>query len=390
MRMRIPLGYDHRHQQLDLTRTDTEDPSMNGSSNVFESLTRCRGCGAPQRALAEWRCECGGIFRLHGLRFTRSGVRPERDDMTRYAEFLPFPENPVTLGTGWTPLSRIHINGRELFVKEEQLNPTGSFKDRGVAILANLAAGTDGPVFVDSIGNTGLALATFAEALGLDAHVYAPLATSMERETVITDCGARFHRVAGPRSEAGKVAVATADEGVCFLSHIFQPLFQAGTASAAFEIFEQSPKLPERIFLGVGQGSLFLGLLNGFKALAKAGEVLDPPALFAARPVTPTGSIAVGASATHPIRAQEVRLAAAATGGDVVGITEDEIHDANSTLEDAGLIVDPTSALGVAAWRQVAAHGPSAGGSAGGDLIILTGARRESMPPRDPAREVGS
>jgi threonine synthase len=282
----------------------------------------------------------------------------------------------VTLGAGWTPISPARIDGHDVSVKEEHLNPTGSFKDRGVAVLANLASGVEGPVFVDSVGNTGLALATFAEALTIEAHVFAPLTTSTERETAITHHGARFHRVAGPRSEAGKVAMAVAEDGVCFLSHIYQPLFQAGTASAAFEIFEQTPSLPDRIFLAVGQGSLFLGLLNGFKALATAGEITNLPALFAARPAIPLGTIAVGASAAHPVRAQDVRLAAAATGGDVIRISEGELRDANAALEEAGFVVDPTSALGVAAWRKIVeATGPSA------DLIILTGARREAVPP---------
>jgi threonine synthase len=346
---------------------------MIASDRAPFDLTRCRGCGAKQRSLTDWRCACGGLYSLHRLRYRAEEVDRDRVDLSRYRSFIPLAPDAITLEAGWTPVRRARLLGGDVWVKEETRNPSGSFKDRGMVVLANLAAGADGPAFVDSIGNTGLALAMYAAALRIDAHVFAPLATSEDRARLITERGARLHRVAGPRAECGKVALAAAEDGALYLSHIFQPLFQAGTATAAFELHEQLPEVPERVFVPVGQGTLLLGLWHGYRALLAAGVIDRLPALFAARPVHPGRTRAIGASAVHPIRAQEVRDAAKATGGDVVRIDEAALTAADAEMQDAGLDTDPTCALALAAWRAVRrAHDPPH------DVLMLTGALRET------------
>jgi threonine synthase len=336
-------------------------------------LTRCRGCGAKQRSLADWRCACGGLYALHGLRYRADEVDRDREDLSRYRAFVPLAPNATTMEAGWTPVRRVRLLGSDVWVKEEKQNPSGSFKDRGMVVLANLAAGTEGPAFVDSIGNTGLALAMYAAALGIDAHVLAPLATSEDRARLITERGARLHRVAGPRAECGKVALEVAEDGALYLSHIFQPLFQAGTATAAFELYEQLPEPPARVFVPVGQGTLLLGLWHGYRALLSAGVIDRIPALFAARPVHPGRTRAVGASAVHPVRAQEVRDATKATGGDVVRIDEEALGAADVELQNVGLATDPTCALALAAWRAVRRMDDPPH-----DVLMLTGALRET------------
>jgi len=323
------------------------------------------------------------VFRLVGLTYRPDALDGARQDLMRFQSVLPMLPDSVTLGAGWTPISETVLYGQPIWLKEEQRNPTGSFKDRGMAVIANLARRVTGPVIVDSVGNTAAALASFAHEIGLDAHVFAPLKTSAQRVRLIEDLEATLHLVAGPRSETAQAAITAAEDGALYLSHIYQPLFQAGTATVAFEIAEQLPEPPERVFLGVGQGSLFLGLWHGFRALVAAGVLDRIPALIAARPEEPLNTIAVGASALHPAREQEVLDAAKATGGEVVRVPDREIYQATRALSAAGYDVDPAVGLAAAAWRELDARpGP------GRDLIIVTGVQRERL--RTPSGDPGS
>lgn len=367
---------------------------MISSSDVIPRFTRCLATGEPQRSLQEWHSPAGAIFALRGLCYLPGEVDRMREDIGRYRAFIPLADGAMTLGTGDTPLHAVTLFGHQVLLKDERANPMGSFKDRGMCVLANLARGTDGPVFVDSVGNTAAALAGFSRALGLDAHVFAPLRTSPERAEIVRSLGGRLHLVAGPRAESGKVAIAAAESGALYLSHIYHPLFQAGTATCAFEIYEQlGPEatgarralaaaasahrrpfapLPDRVFLAVGQGSLFLGLWHGFRALLGAGVIDALPRLYAVRPVDPATTRAVGSSSPYPIRAQEIRNAAQGSGGETVLMPESALDAARAELQANGWHADPAAALALAGWREIRARDGEAV-----DVVILTGADRE-------------
>ncbi len=279
------------------------------------------------------------------------------------------------LGTGWTSISRCTLFGHPVRLKEENRNATGSFKDRGMAVLANLAPDASA-VHVDSVGNTAAALAAYARARSLKAHVFAPLFTSPQRVRMLESLGGHVHLVAGPRAESGKVARAAARDAL-YLSHIYQPTFQIGTATCAFEIAEQLDPLPDRIFLAVGQGTLLLGLFHGFRALVASGLLTRSPALHAVRPADPATTVAVGAGSVNPVRASEVEVSVRATGGAMHRMAETEIARANDVLEDVGYEVDPAAALAVAGWRETRARDRR---TEGRDLVVLCGARREPFP----------
>jgi len=338
------------------------------------TFSRCAGCGTPQPELSAWSCaRCGGLYQLHGIRYAPGEVDRSRRDLTRYAAFLPLGTGAVTLGAGGTPLTPARLFERDLFVKEEHRNPTGSFKDRGMVVLANLAA-PDRPVFVDSVGNTAAALAALGRALGLEVHVFAPLSTSRERCELLAGYGARVHLVAGPRAVSNRVAIAASAHAL-YLSHIFQPLFQAGMVTCAFEIAEALGHAPGRVVLSVGQGTLFLGLAHGFRALVRAGVVASMPALCGVRPATPGKTVAVGAGAVDPLRDREYREAARASGGDIFSVPEEEIYEADAELRGAGFDVDPAASLAVAGWRRLARNESSP------DVVVSCGAKREALPP---------
>lgn len=350
--------------------------------NALASFTRCRGCGDPQPSLAEVRCpRCGGVFRLTGLRYDPGHLR-DGAGLARYRDLLPLGPHARPFGVGGTPRTPIVLDGREVILQREDRNPTGSFKDRGMAVLVNAALAEDPAprVFVDSVGNTAAALAAFARHGGLEAHVFAPLATSPERVSMLAGLGARLHLVAGPRLASGHAA-AEASGHARYLSHIYHPLFQAGTATLAFELHEAGP-LPDRIFVATGQGTLFLGLYHGFRALIRAGLLARVPALVAVRPSALGRSVAVGAASERPVRAQEVAAAARATGGEVSWVDEPAIRDADALLHAAGVPLDPAASLAVAGWRRHPSGGD--GGRPSRDLIVACGALREPIPPPDP------
>jgi threonine synthase len=343
-------------------------------AEILSQVTRCRGCGDAQPSMAEVRCpRCGGVFRLCGLRWDPHRLR-DGTGLDRYRDLLPLGPDPRTFNAGGTPLDTLDLEGREVQLQREDLEPTGSFKDRGMAVLMNAALATSPAprVHVDSVGNTAAALAAFARDAGLEAHVFAPLATTGERVALLTGYGACVHLVAGPRVVSGEVALE-AMERAQYLSHIYHPLFQAGTATLAFELFERGP-LPDRIFLAVGQGTLLLGLHHGFRALLAAGAITRVPRLMAVRPQALGGSVAVGAASVRPVRAQEVQAAARASGGEVVWFDDEAIRDADRRLEAQGLELDPAAALAVAGWLALRDDDPHAR-----DVIVACGARREPM-----------
>ncbi|MBV9198965.1 MAG: pyridoxal-phosphate dependent enzyme, partial [Alphaproteobacteria bacterium] len=130
----------------------------------------CATCGRVHRAdRPRWRCECGGHLNLApGSGFDRHAIVATEASLWRYAAALALAGPPrVSLGEGWTPLVRRDWRRAEVHFKLESQMPTGSFKDRGTAVMLNhlLEVGV-GPIHEDSSGNAGASLATYAAAAG--------------------------------------------------------------------------------------------------------------------------------------------------------------------------------------------------------------------------------
>jgi len=191
----------------------------------------CPACGVP----LDYRCEAPEGLRPSELR--GRGV-------WRYAPLLPDVE-PVTLGEGGTPLVRSLRLGPELGLdlgfKVEGGNPTGSFKDRGAAVLvAALRALGAEAVADDSSGNAGAALAAYAARAGMRAVLYVPSHASGPKLAQIEAYGARLVRVPGPRERATHAVeeACRGNLGLVYASHNASPFFPAGLATVAYEVFE--------------------------------------------------------------------------------------------------------------------------------------------------------
>lgn len=352
---------------------------------------RCGECGREYEFEARrWRCKCGGALELDLPPFDAARIDVARYDMWRYRALLPLPPdaNPITLGEGGTPCipfhlppSTVHRPLSTFHLKCEFLNPTGSFKDRGMSALVTALAAVGACELVeDSSGNAGSALAAFAARAGLPATIYTPAEALPAKLRQIEAYGAQLVCVPGPRREVSAAAQAAVERGAAYASHIWQPLNLAGQATTAFEVWEQlGRRAPDAVVMPVGQGTLLMGLYWGFRALLQGGQIEKLPRLIGAQPdmcaplVHPEqadwscATVADGTRIAQPVRGKHILAAVRETGGTLVAIPDKEILRARERLARAGVYVEPTSALAPAALGHFD-HAPDAT-----IVIVLTG-----------------
>lgn len=298
----------------------------------------------------------------------------------RYRSLLPETE-PLSLGEGGTPLVRASNPwGIELWWKLEFLNPTGSFKDRGAAVMVAALRTFGVEILVDdSSGNAGAALAAYCARAGLRAKLFVPAYASGPKLRQIEAYGAELVRVPGPRpaaTEAAKEACAR-DPRPVYASHNASPYFVAGLQTLAFEIAEDLGwRAPDHVVVPVGGGGLFLGLVYGFALLVRLGRVDKGPRIHVAQaeacapivqaqqkglaepaPVDHGETVAEGVRIPRPERGREILGAAQKVGTVGVAVSEQEIVAAQRELARAGLYVEPTAAVAPAAVPKLVSMG---------------------------------
>jgi threonine synthase len=316
----------------------------------------------------------------------------------RYREALAVPDGaePVTLGEGWTPLVDVEWNGQSVLFKVEALNPTGSFKDRGAALLvAALGAAGAQEVVEDSSGNAGAALSAYAARAGLDATVYVPAHASLVKQAQIAVYGAQIVAVPGSRSDTAAAVREAVDRGAVYASHAYSPFFTQAMKTIAFELWEQCGGCaPDSILVPVGHGGLLLGLHFGFGELLAARLVRCRPRLIGiqaeacaplarawergasvAAPVAEGDTIAGGVRIADPPWGRQVLAAVYQSDGAIMALSDQAALAARDKLARHGLYVEPTSALAVAGLDCL---GEGLGET---PVVVLTGSGFKS-PPR--------
>jgi threonine synthase len=285
--------------------------------------------------------------------------------------------DPITMGEGCTPLVEKRWGDLRPFFKLEWFNPTGSFKDRGAAVMLSFLRqiGVDA-VLEDSSGNGGASIAGFGAAGNLRVKILAPADTSPAKIAQARAYGAEVQLVPGPREESQAEAIRQADR-IFYASHNWQPFFLEGAKTLAYELWEDFGfKCPDNVVIPVGAGSSLLGCAFGFRELKAAGQITRLPRLFAAQPLncspidasfiagvdTPVlrevrKTIAEGTAIKHPMRLKEIVTALRESGGGTVALTEDEIVAALARLARMGLFAEPTSAIAAAALDKLALSG---------------------------------
>lgn len=360
-------------------------------SRLAQAPFKCSSCGREQPlTFGGSTCPvCHGMLTLSAPpRFDPDQLGPERG-LWRYRHTLPLPPEaePVTLGEGGTPLLPADVAGRRIHFKLEFLQPTGSFKDRGMAVLFSglKAAGVTAAV-EDSSGNAGASFAAYAARAGLKAQVYVPESAAGPKRAQIEAYGAQVVAVPGPRSLAAEAVQAAVAAGAHYGSHVYNPLGLAGNATAAYELWEQLGHAPARIVLPVGHGTLLLGLQRGFDALRRAGLIDELPRLIAVQAmacaplwavhaygrqglgwVTEGETRAEGIRVVRPVRGDAVLAAIGESRGTVLAVDEPAIQAGHNALARLGLYVEATSAV---VWEALA-H-PATQGE-GETVVMLTG-----------------
>lgn len=214
---------------------------------------------------------------------TPSALTPRRFDLWRYREVLPVadPATIISLGEGGTPLVHAERLGGELgltqlHIKDESLNPTASFKSRGMAVAVSMAAALGAKeLATPSAGNAGAALAAYAARAGLPCHVVlpkdAPRATAVEAEAF----GAEVRFVDGLIGDAGRVVAEDCKrEGWYDLSTLKEPYRIEGKKTMGYELFEQlDGRLPDVVLYPTGGGTGLIGMWKAFDEMEALGFI---------------------------------------------------------------------------------------------------------------------
>lgn len=340
------------------------------------ALVACSVCGKPYPENGvPYKCICGGIFDY--VDFPAYG-RVQGNISSGLGTYLPSLGLPadaelISLGEGNTPLIPYVIKKKKVFLKMEGHNPSGSYKDRGSAVLASFLKSRGVNFAVeDSSGNAGASFAAYCARAGIHAKVFAPDSASGPKRIQIEAYGANLVLVPGARSEAAKAVLAAVDQGVVYGSHAWMPFGLCGIATIAYELFLQLGEAAGTIIVPVGHGGLLYGIMKGFENLAKAGLINRQPyfvgvqaqgcaplvdayrhQLVETRDVPFFSTLAEGVRVTKPARAKPILEHFQSGGGRVLAVAEDDLRIAWKESARAGFFMEPTSAL---VWAAALRH----------------------------------
>jgi threonine synthase len=327
-----------------------------------------------------------------GSGISRDEIDGRTRSLWRYRAVLPVDiARPISLGEGCTPLVQQSWGDLRPHFKLEWFNPTGSFKDRGSAVMLSFLRqiGVDA-ILEDSSGNGGSSMAGLGAAAGMRVKILAPASTSPAKIAQVRAYGAEIQLVEGPREESEAEAIRQSNE-TFYASHNWQPFFLEGTKTLAYELWEDLGfRAPDNVVIPVGAGSSLLGCAFGFRELMKAGQIAKLPRLFVTQPLncspidasfkagvdTPVPrevrkTIAEGTAIRHPMRLREIVDALRESGGGTVALTEDEIIAALRRLARQGLFAEPTSASAAAALDKLSDAGSIKANET--TVVLLTG-----------------
>jgi threonine synthase len=355
-------------------------------------MLTCASCGNEYPLGSQrWRCGCGGILDISSSpNLTGNWIDSRRFDIWRYRRAIILekraetgPEQLLTLGEGWTPLLpyapplRKQNSSVKFFLKHDHLMPTGSFKDRGSAVLVQHVRNLGiTEVVEDSSGNAGASIAAYTGAAHIKSSIFVPAATSPEKTAQIEAYGADLVRVPGSREDTAAAALNAA-KGSYYSSHSWNPFFFQGTKTAAYEIAEQLAwDPPDTVIAPCGNGTLVLGLAMGFQELYANRIISRLPKIMAVQsercaPVFAEAreagnssaesgqqarawekTVASGIAIARPVRQGQIVAAVAKTKGRIVTVSDDEIVRACKTAWQYGLYIEETSAVSLAALQN--------------------------------------
>jgi threonine synthase len=307
--------------------------------------------------------------------------------MWRYAPVLPPSEaSIVSLGEGWTPLLRTRrlgsrIGADSLWVKDEGLNPTGSFKARGLSCAVSMCVELGiRKVAIPSAGNAASAMAAYAAAAGIEAHIFMPQDVPQANYLECKAYGAHVTLVDGLISDCGRmVAERGPAEGWFDVSTLKEPYRIEGKKTMGYEVAEQMDwELPDAIFYPTGGGVGMIGMWKAFDEIEKLGWIgARRPKMIAVQaegcqPVVRAfeeneqrsrfydhaHTVAAGLRVPKPLGDFLVLQAVRDSGGTAVAVSDDEMLTAGVQLaSEEGIYAAPEGAACVAGLEKLLASG---------------------------------
>jgi threonine synthase len=235
-------------------------------------LNVCLSCGKPLFAMVD-------VERARRA-LTRETLGTREKSLWRYREVLPLPGNvePVSLGEGGTPLLRAEKFGDDidLWIKDESINPTQSFKARGMTVAVSMAKHLGATkLAVPSAGNAGGALAAYAARAGLEAHIFMPRDTPRANIIECRELGAHVTLINGLITDCGaEIARRKTKEGWFDMSTLKEPYRVEGKKTLGYELAEQfNWELPEAILYPTGGGTGLIGMWKAFDEMQALGWI---------------------------------------------------------------------------------------------------------------------
>ncbi|NNN01399.1 MAG: threonine synthase [Acidimicrobiaceae bacterium] len=360
----------------------------------FAISLQCRECGSTYPLEARYSCEfCFGplevAYDLEAARsvITRESISNGPRSIWRYGTLLPDPgEEPVDLGAGWTPLRRATrlaevLGVRELWLKDDTRNPTGSFKDRVVSVALSSARRLGFTTAAcASTGNLATSVAAHAAFIGWPSVTLIPSDLEKSKVAMTSIFGGTVLGVDGSYDDVNRLCVELVAEHAdwAFANVNLRPYYAEGSKTLAFEIAEQLGwQTPDQVVVPVASGSQLTKIAKGFKEFIELGLVDGgAPVLFGAqatgcspiatafsegaefitpqRPNTIARSLAIGNPADGPYVLDELR----AHGGDCGSVDDDEVLECIGLLaRTEGIFAETAGGVTIAALRQMIDRG---------------------------------
>lgn len=322
----------------------------------------------------KYSCECGGLlevvydldsieidFKLDG---NLSGV-------WKYRCLLPVKIEPVTLKEGATPLYKAEriseIVGAEVYVKHEGLNPSGSFKDRGMTVgITKALEFKKNAVACASTGNTAASMAMYAARAGLKAYILLPAGkVALGKLAQALMFGARVVGIKGNFDEALKIIREVCERKEIYLLNSVNPYRLEGQKTIAYEISEFF--VPDKVFVPVGNAGNISAIYKGFYELKELDLIDSIPKMVGVQaegaapiykaflekrndiePVVNPETVATAIRIGNPVNAKKAMKAIYSSKGSVEVVSDREIIEAQKLLAKEGIGVEPASAASVA------------------------------------------
>jgi len=325
--------------------------------------------------------EDGGIlfvrYDLENLNknFNLESLRGREPNLWRYREVLPKVE-PTTLGEGFTPLLRSREFPR-VWIKDEGLNPTGSFKARGISVAVSVAKSLGvKKLALPSAGNAASALAAYSSASGLKAHIFMPQDVPKANRIECEVYGAKITLVNGLISDCARMVNERKDqEGWFDLSTLKEPYRVEGKKTMAYELFEQfEGKLPNAILFPSGGGVGVIGMWKAFDEMQQLGWIgTERPRMIAVQaegcaPIVKAwhagkstvefwedaATAAAGLRVPKPYGDYLVLDILKRSRGTAIAVSDQEIRDAvHQWASTEGIFAAPEGAASLAAYRKL-------------------------------------